>query len=390
MATLSPETRLVFRSADVTAAAEELQAISREVSDWERALRLAEAEAATASVWRALAPARDTLPTQVVEFLRTRTMMSDFRMQRLATRLAETLSEFQARGVDVLLLKGAAIGARVDSTFRTRPMTDLDLLVKPEALPEARAALLAAGWHQSDNPRFHALLAGAQHEAPFYDGALPGQRLELHTRILPPDHSFAVTEQELWDACSPAPAPFTAARLPSDLHLFFHLCAHFAWQHQMAFGSWRSIRAVSALLAQPGVALDAMVPQLQRSRAASSVYWTLRLANALSGIPASDDVRGHLRPPTPEWLARGIERSIIARIAPGEGQPTPSVRLEQWLWRAAIRPAWSGHSPPRRLQESNRWLVPEAGAEPSTAARIGQQGRNYRAWWRFVTQQLRS
>lgn len=390
MAALSPETRLVFRSADVTATAEELQAIAREVSDWERALRLAEAEAATASVWRALAPARETLPAQVVEFLRTRTMMSDFRMQRLATRLAETLPEFHARGVDVLLLKGAAIGARVDPTFRTRPMTDLDLLVKPEALPEARAALLAAGWHQSDNPRFHALLAGAQHEAPFYDGALPGQRLELHTRILPPDHSFALTEQEIWDASSPAPAPFAAARMPSDTHLCFHVCAHFAWQHQMDFGSWRSFRALSAMFARPEVSLEEMDESFVRLRAASSVYWTLRLANALAGERVANAVLRRLRPPTAEWLARGIERAAVARIADGEGQPSPSVQVSQWLWRAAIRPKWSGHKTPRRLEESKRWLDGSAGGDASAVARLGEHGRNYRAWWRFVRQLLRA
>jgi hypothetical protein len=69
--------------------------------------------------------------------------------------LAETLpavDALQGAGVDVMLFKGAALGALVYETPGARPMRDLDVLVPEEQAPKALATLLAAGWAPGEVP----------------------------------------------------------------------------------------------------------------------------------------------------------------------------------------------------------------------------------------------
>ncbi|MBX3173947.1 MAG: nucleotidyltransferase family protein [Gemmatimonadaceae bacterium] len=382
---LSAEARLVFRSADLSASSASILGDGAAVTDWERALRMAEREGATGTLWRALAGENSRLPAGAKEFLRARTMLGDFRMRQLASRLAATLPAFRERGVAVMLLKGAAIGALADPTFRLRPMTDVDLLVRDEDVLRAHEALVASGWRPREDPRLTALLHGHQHLPPYDDPQLPGLRVELHTRLLPADHGFHLEDAALWGSAVPAAAPFEGALVPSLHDLLFHTCVHFAWQHQLCFGPWRTFRAVSAICRQPDFDWATLSKAMHVRRGASAVHWTLRLASLMSGVAVPESTLRALAPPTPDWLCAIVERWAIAQLAPGEFPLSPSVRVSEWLWRAAIRPRWSGHGAPHRLEESQRWsrtLVNDE--EVALLTQAGRHVREYRSWWAFL------
>ena len=212
---LSAECRLVFRSADPSCAPAELAALAAEVQDWERALFVAEREMATASLWRGLRDSAAALPVGVAEHLKKSAMVSDFRMQHLSQRLQATARVLGERGIPFLLLKGAAVGAIVDPTFRSRPMSDIDLLVQRADTARARDAVIASGWPLTTDPVLLELLKDAHHLPHFVDPQLPGVRLELHVELMPDDHSFAFSEAELWADARPAGEPFIGASVPS-------------------------------------------------------------------------------------------------------------------------------------------------------------------------------
>lgn len=386
---LSAEARLVFRSADPTAPTDELTEIATEVVDWRRALMMAEREGGTPALRRALQNSHTALPAEAREFLRTRTMLSDFRMQQLSLRLQQTVEAFVAHDVPVMLLKGAAIGAMADATFRSRPMSDLDLLVQPADLARAKEAVVAAGWHITPDERLHRLLEGQHHLPPFLDPTLRGLRLELHTTLLPPDHSFDLDEERLWSQSVPAAKPFAGASLLPPEMAAVHACIHFAWQHQMRFAPWRTFRTLAILTAQPGWSWERFTRIARDARAGSSCYWTLRLAQRLAGTVIPAQVLADLRPPTAGWLANSIERHAVAQVVDGEGPQSPSEGFTRLLWRAAIRPKWSGHRSPGRVDPERRWQRELGRPSPDAPlVRVGRHVNQYRDWWRFLTKTL--
>lgn len=380
----SPEALLVFRSADPRCATEELARHAGAVEDWGRCIVLADHEMATPTLGRAL---RDTdgLPAPVADALRRATMFGESRMRQLAQRLQETVAACTAAQVPVLLLKGAALGAIADPTFRLRPMTDLDLLVRRADVPKARAALMAAGWQETEDPQLHAMLdAGHHHLPPFLDARLPGLRVELHVSLLPEDHSFAFDERDLFREARPAPAPFTGALVPAAEHLLLHACIHFAWQHTMQFAAWRTFRLAALACAVPGFSWERFVTTARDAKASTACYWTLRLARRMCGIDVPEAVLAQLAPPTAEVVRAALERHFIAALVPGEAPPSPSLGVSRLLWRAAIRPRWSGHRPADRWEADLKWDRTGAGPEPFVA-RLRRHAAGTRQWWDFLS-----
>jgi hypothetical protein len=386
---LTPELRLVFRSADPAATSDEQIAVARQVKEWARALTMAEMEGATPSLWRALQPHTAELPREVSEFLRMRTMISDFRMSQLSQRAQETVRALKAAGIPVLLLKGAAVGALSDPTFHARPMGDVDLFVHERDVERAVNALLDTGWSVTSDEVVVELLKGQHHLPHFVRADLPGLRLELHTMLLPPGHAFALDEAALWRDATPAPAPFEGALLLSPEHQALHASIHFAWQHRVHFGTWRTMRSLAVIVSQPGFSWERLEREARAVKAGTTVYWTLRLAFEMAGIPVPLEMLSRLAPPNPTWLMRGLERHFAAQIAAGEGPTSPSVRVTHSLWLMALRPRWSGlgsfasHS---RGREWDRAYGRES--KESSLQRVKRHLSNYHLWWAFLSRTI--
>ena len=380
---------MVFRSADPSCAPAALAALASEVQDWERTVFIAEREMATSSLWRGLRESAAVLPTAVAEHLKKSAMVSDFRMQHLSQRLQGTARVLGERGIPFLLLKGAAVGAIVDPTFRSRPMSDIDVLVHRADTARTRDAIIASGWPLTTDPVLLELLKDAHHLPHFIDPQMSGVRLELHVQLMPDDNSFAFSEAHLWADSRPAAEPFTGASVPSREHMVLHACVHFAWQHTMHFGAWRTFRAIGAVTTAPGFDWDDLVRMALAAKAGSSCYWTLRLAERLCGFAPPAGVLARLAPPTAVWVCDALERHFVAGIALGEAQPSPSELLTRLLWRAALRPKWSGHRSPGRYEPEHRWVRARGLASTETfSERVARHLSAYRDWWRFFADTL--
>jgi hypothetical protein len=382
----SAEARLVFRTADPRFGDAECAATVAAVQDWERVLAITERESATAAVWRAIRASAAAVPDNVNQAMRARALQRDLRMQRLSQRLGSTIAHFAARGIPVMLLKGAAYAAYFDPTLRSRAMNDVDLLVRPEDAARAREAVIAAGWPETRDPGLLELLKDAHHLPHFVDPQDPDSRVELHVALMPADQPFALTEGDIWRDARPATGAFTGAYLPSPEHLLLHACVHFAWQHTMAFGAWKTIRIVEAVAADPRTFDWRRFEDLSRAaHAGTCVFWTLRLTQRLSGIRVPEETMARLAPPTPEFALAALERHFVAMIAVGEGPRSPSVKLTRLLWRVALRPRWSGHVAAGRSDPENRWATTYGvGNTETRAERISRHFRGLRAWWEFV------
>lgn len=383
--TLSPETRLVYRAADPQATSEELSALARTVRDWPRVARLATREAAVPQLWRVIAAEAGHMPDDVAQHLRSNAVLTDLQMQQLSLRLQRTLRALADAGVPAMLLKGAAIAAVRDPSFRSRAMTDVDLLVHDADIPKAKAAIIAAGWPETKNEVYLALLQDAHHVPPFEDPLLPGLRLELHRHIFPDDHSFAFGEANLWAEARSTPSPFETALVPTDVQMVMHAAVHWAWQHQMAFGTWRTMRSVASIVRTGTFDWDQLASAAVAAKAGTSVYWTLRLLSSLCDVRAPRETMRRLAPPTAEPLRTMVERHVMAGAAPGEFPASPSELVTRTMWRLALRPKWSGHQQAGRHDPEKRWT--KAYGTASTETRWQQLRRHagmYRDWWQFL------
>jgi hypothetical protein len=302
------------------------------------------------------------VPDETAAQLQRHTMVADFTAARLETRLEETLEALRAVDVEPVMLKGAALARVLFSSFRDRPMSDVDLLVKRDEAAKSLAAIRSKEWEvvaeftDVDYARHH-------HLPPMVDRTGAG-RLELHTALFVEDHPFGAVSDAVY--CSSRSVCEGYGRVPDDVHLALHLCLHLAWSHVMGRGAWRAFYDLSNLVQRDRLEWNELVDEAKLYRASSCCYWTLRLASDLAGVPVPQDVIRACRPPGTTWSGRLLAHHFKAQLD-GPDRACPSVAMRRGLWRMAIRPGWSGHGDRYPWQADEPFLEEEEVAEPGLA-----------------------
>lgn len=383
---LAPEAQLLLAAAAGGGGAagggdQRLRALVAGPVDWELLGRLATRERALPGLRDRLVAAAGVLPAEAAGLQRL-AMVAEFRMRHLEQRLLASLDALAARGIDVILLKGAALAATVYGSFVTRSMSDLDLLVRSHEAEAARAALLEAGWTTSEFEDMGRFYEGHQHLPALTDGQGTGLLLEVHTGLFFRGHPFRLAPDDLWRRARTVEFRGRLATVPAANDQLLHLCLHFAWSHLMESGAWRTFRDLDALQRAHEIDWDAFVRLARESRGGSCCYWTLRLARHLAGVPVPAAVMDALRPPLPAFALGRLERHFAANLF-DTGPVCPSVRMGYTLWRMAVRPGWSGHGRVRPWDRSDDFLL-AAGARGSGGRNLARQVRNARGWARYA------
>lgn len=142
--------------------------------------------------------------------------------QRLFHKMQPVLAYLRRGGVDLLLLKGAPLVVSYYRSPALRPMTDVDLAVRPEQLGRALGLLAELGWHgiksapTPDDLRYgHALLCT--------DGS--GGELDLHYHFLR-DCLTAAADRWFWSAAEPVDFLGVDALQLEPTALLFHTILH--------------------------------------------------------------------------------------------------------------------------------------------------------------------
>jgi hypothetical protein len=346
--------------------------------DWEALLHVAEREGATGPLWRALAAREPALAGSLpAQPLRRCALVQEFRMRALASRLERTLDALGAAGIDVLLLKGAAVATLPGASFLSRPMGDIDLLVRPDTARRAMEVLQAAGWRSHEGGFEPATYDAHHHLPPMVHVENAALRLELHVELMVPGHALAFGAADLWRDARRVAVGAATALAPGRQAMLLHACVHFAWSHVLAAGSWRLCRDV-ATITREEFDWAGFVSAARASRAASLCHWALELASRVGRAPVPPDVVSALRPAMPAAVHRMLLRHFCMLATRGPATcPTP--RLQRWLWELAVRPDAHGLGRARpwgRNAEFRR--VGPGGGEPSARSRAGAR----RARWR--------
>jgi hypothetical protein len=282
-------------------------------------------------------------------------------------------------GIEVLLLKGAGLACTVFRSFDDRPMGDLDLLIPPRDARRAWSLLQTQGWTWPESQWGADRYTAHQHLPPLLQDP-GGARLEIHTDMLPEGHPFRMSPDTLWTQAQRLTRNGRVLTIPHPIHQLWHVCVHFAWSHEMFWGAWRALRDSAAIIHQGAFDWTEFVDLARDSRAATSCYWTLRLARHLVGAAVPVQVLAALRPPRRELWLEWLERHYVSNLFPSK-DGCPSVWLTRRLWESGMVPGWSGHGTTRPWQVAERW---EAGAAPSAPETIHAPSSAGPGPWRTI------
>ena len=341
---LSPEARLLLLTAGGTANDPAIAELARQ-ADWHRLTRLAESERAEPVLVRRLRSVGVPLPPAAGR-LEQLARVVDFRQAWIEDRLDASVRVLAGNGIDVVLLKGAALAVSAYGSFLDRPMADLDLLVERSRAEEAHRLLRGAGWAWNHNPDLDAFYATHHHLAPLHDASGVGIGLDLHLTPVCAGSPFGLTGEVMRRRAAPARLKHAIAYVPEIHDQLLHLCVHFAWSHLLAAGAWRTFRDVSTLVGGGRIEWPSFLERAREHRATSCCYWALRLAERVSGVRVPAEVLSSLCPPIGRTMLFALERHYLLNLLPGESTAA-SVRLTSALWAAGMQPVRMGHGSAR-------------------------------------------
>lgn len=377
---MRPESRLLFLTAWGPAGDSSIRELVPSIRNWPRFIAIAELERATRVVWERFETLGVTLPSDCpADQLQQLATVAAFRAEHMKARLHETLEAFAREGIDVVLLKGAALACTLYPSFLDRPMGDLDLLVAAEHAERAHRVARAAGWRWDEAAFPFARYAAHHHLPPLDDAAGTGVRLELHRGIAIEGHPFALSPEQLRARCREVPVGVTRAWVPSAEHLLLHECVHFAWSHVLSFGAWRMARDLQIMCRLAPIDWDLFVRDAQQHRADSCAYWTLVLARLLSGADVPASVLERCRPAMSSATQRVLERHFVYHLLPIE-QEWPSQWLRRKVWEKAMQPGRYGHGLLRPWELDDDFERPIAAPTPTLPERVARLG----VWARYV------
>jgi hypothetical protein len=241
----------------------------------------------------ALGRVEDGLRADLAADLREAAIADLFRERELR----RLLRRFAAAGIDLLLLKGAALAYTHYPDPHLRPRTDLDVLISPSHVDAADQVLLAAGWLRAAE-QSRTLVMTQRHYAL---GGNPHcvEHLDLHWKIaVPRVFGDAVQFDELAGRAAPIAALGPGARTLSPPDALFLACLHRVAHHQDVVDLlwlWDIHLLASQLTSDERLVLvDLAGTRSMRAVCARGI----ELAHVRFGTHGADDLLAALRPPS--------------------------------------------------------------------------------------------
>jgi hypothetical protein len=209
----------------------------------------------------------------------------------LAEELLRVLAAFGQAGIAALPVKGVVLAETLYGSLALRPLSDLDVVVRPDDLPAARASLAALGFTQADDPGYENA-HHPFHDPPYYRQAENGTIcLELHWGLWA-KHFFQLEIDALWRRAVAARVHGADVSILSPEDTLLHLAIH----RSRSALRLRFVCDVAELLRRYRATLDweYLMAQTQAAGARTTMFYTLALAEDLLDAPLPAGVLARL------------------------------------------------------------------------------------------------
>jgi hypothetical protein len=199
--------------------------------------------------------------------------------------IASLLRSFHIAGIETIALKGVALALHFYRDTGLRPMSDGDILVRPEKADLAIELLHQAGWKSVY--RSPEALIPYQHSVEFSDGQ--GHSLDLHWKILW-DGRQEVSDDEFWESSIPIEINDVPTRILNPTDQLLHVCVHGAAWSDLPPLRWVADAAIIMRRAGPEINWDRLIAQTKSRHLMLPVRDTLGYLQNLLALPVPKDV----------------------------------------------------------------------------------------------------
>lgn len=146
----------------------------------------------------------------------------------------QLLSNLSDAKIAVAGLKGIYLLENVYTDVGTRPMNDIDILIKKRDLAECISVLERLGYTASAYFSLEDQNVDTKHVPPMQKKG--GAMVEVHWTLLEEDEPFTIDTEELWERTLPAKIANVDALSLGVEDLILHLCLHMTYQHYLQLG----------------------------------------------------------------------------------------------------------------------------------------------------------
>jgi len=332
----SPEAALLLAASSGEPSRSRIRQLMAGPLDWSRLTRLAVESHATPGLWNVVSAFPD-LPRES-EALQTVAVINDLRRYHIRSLVGSTIRDLRQEGIEVLVLKGAALLAGAVEKPTPRTMSDIDLLVYQGSPEHAWKVVQSKGWSVLDSTASEELYREHHHLPPLVDPDGIGVGLELHRRLLSGIDRLGLDVGALLSRSRIVMVGATEVRVPSCEDVLLHACLHFAWSNKLSRGAWSTYADVHAIVADPSFSWERFLALATTTRRVRQCcYWTLRMGARVADLIVPEDVLTRLDSSAGGPFGTLLERHFACRIANPDEARQVAERVQRWCWFAALR-----------------------------------------------------
>lgn len=156
--------------------------------DWELFTRMAKAEGVAPLMHYAFSRSNYPLPSATRLQLQMAFYETAAFNQMLLTEMERVVQALNEANIPVIVLKGAVLATTIYPDPALRPMSDVDLLVKPEDLEQAKKLILSLGYYEPIPEMAKGVNRLTGHEYKLHNLAQPKISIELHWSVISGDY----------------------------------------------------------------------------------------------------------------------------------------------------------------------------------------------------------
>ncbi len=330
----APEAALLLVSTSGDPANATVRRLMERPINWPLLTRLAFESHATVGLWGVIS-GYSGLPKEA-RALQGLALLNDFRRHHIRGLAARVTRELKSEGIEVLVLKGAALLVGGVARPIARTMSDIDLLVVGGSPDNAWQVCRRNGWALVDESFTQEMYRDHHHLPPLLDPDGINVGLELHRTLLPGLSRLGVDVGAIISRSRIVVVDGTEVRVPAVEDLLLHACLHFAWSNKLRHSAWRAFADAHAIVADPSFDWDRFLATARSRRARLCCYWTLRLGRAVADLDVPDRVLKELDPSSGGPIGTLLERHFAIQLADHAAEEEIAERVQRWLWLTAF------------------------------------------------------
>ncbi len=288
-------------------------------ADWNAMRSLAAHERVAPLLYRAVTNS-PAIPLDVLEDLRHAYRTTAVRVGQLRSALVDALRVFDTAGVQVLLLKGAALSCGVWTDRGLRPWSDLDVCVRRDQVAAAIHALAPLGYTSG---RMETTVgATVAHESELLLAGPGGVLIDLHWSLFDsPHYQSRAGDTYVWDHARAVVVDDAPAWILTPELLLLHLCGHLVLHHTGDELLWLNDVAELVALEHDRLNWDLVLAEAQALDLVLALQRTLTTVTDTLAAPVPPPVLARLQALRPSPAERAVvhrltdrERSMAARL----------------------------------------------------------------------------